>query len=54
MVGSVTFFLHPLDLFAVQALACAASFYAHVSFDKEYHVAGSWLERFAWDLEEGL
>jgi hypothetical protein len=48
MVGSVTFFLLPLDLFVVQALACAASFYAHVFFDKEYHVEGSWLERFAW------
>ncbi len=48
MVGSVTFFILPLDLFVVQALACAASFYAHVFFDKEYHVEGSWLERFAW------
>ncbi|HEY5379303.1 MAG TPA: hypothetical protein VIJ78_07170 [Pseudolabrys sp.] len=48
MVGSVSFFLLPLDLFVVQALVCAASFYAHVLFDKEYHVDGSWLERFAW------
>jgi sterol desaturase/sphingolipid hydroxylase (fatty acid hydroxylase superfamily) len=38
----------PLDLFTVQVLACAASFYAHVFFDKEYHVEGSRLERFAW------
>ena len=28
--------------------ACAASFYAHVFFDKEYHVEGSRLQRFAW------
>jgi hypothetical protein len=30
------------------ALASAASFYAHVFIDKEYHVEGSRLERFAW------
>jgi sterol desaturase/sphingolipid hydroxylase (fatty acid hydroxylase superfamily) len=29
-------------------IAGAASFYAHVFFDKEYHVEGSWLHRFAW------
>ena len=34
--------------FFVQVAACAASFYAHVFFDKEYHVAGSRLHRFAW------
>jgi hypothetical protein len=27
---------------------CAASFYAHVFFDKEYHVEGSRRQRFAW------
>jgi hypothetical protein len=32
----------------VQVVACAASFYAHVFFDKEYHVEGSQLQRFAW------
>ena len=32
----------------VMMLATGASFYAHVFFDKEYHVAGSPLERFAW------
>jgi hypothetical protein len=26
----------------------AASFYAHVYIDKDYHVEGSRLERFAW------
>jgi sterol desaturase/sphingolipid hydroxylase (fatty acid hydroxylase superfamily) len=46
--GIGTYFLLPLDLFAVQAIACAASFYAHVFFDKEYHVEKSWLRRFAW------
>jgi hypothetical protein len=29
-------------------VASAASFYAHVFFDKAYHVEGSRLERFAW------
>jgi sterol desaturase/sphingolipid hydroxylase (fatty acid hydroxylase superfamily) len=48
LVGGCTFFLLPLDLFVVQTLACAASFYAHVFFDKEYHVEGSWLLRYAW------
>jgi hypothetical protein len=32
----------------VQVVACAASFYAHVFVDKEYHVEGSQLQRFAW------
>src|SRR5437667_7471018 len=31
-----------------QVVACAVSFYAHVFFDKEYHVEGSRLQRFAW------
>jgi len=31
-----------------QLVACAASFYAHVYFDKEYHVEGSRLQQFAW------
>ena len=30
------------------AATAAASFYAHVYFDKAYHVEGSLLERFAW------
>jgi hypothetical protein len=37
----------PVDLFVAQLVACAASFYAHVYFDKEYHVEGSRLQRFA-------
>ena len=48
LVGTITYFVLPLDLFIVQMIACAASFYAHVIFDKEYHVEGSWLQRFAW------
>lgn len=47
-VGIFTYFLLPLDLFVVQVIACSASFYAHVFFDKEYHVERSRLERFAW------
>jgi sterol desaturase/sphingolipid hydroxylase (fatty acid hydroxylase superfamily) len=47
-VGACTYFLLPFDLFVVQAVACAGSFYAHVYFDNEYHVAGSRLQRFAW------
>src|SRR4030095_4430566 len=34
--------------FVAQLVACAASFYAHVFFDKEYHIEGSRLQRFAW------
>jgi hypothetical protein len=48
LVGAFTYFVLPVDLFVVQMVACAASFYAHVFFDKEYHVEGSWLRRFAW------
>jgi sterol desaturase/sphingolipid hydroxylase (fatty acid hydroxylase superfamily) len=48
LVGACTYLLLPLDLFMVQVVACAASFYAHVFFDKEYHVEGSRLQRFAW------
>ena len=46
LVGACT--LLPVDLFVAQVVACAASFYAHVFFDKEYHVEGSRLQRFAW------
>src|SRR5271166_6438719 len=48
LVGACTCLLLPVDLFVVQVVACAASFYAHVFFDKEYHVEGSRLQRFAW------
>jgi sterol desaturase/sphingolipid hydroxylase (fatty acid hydroxylase superfamily) len=48
LVGGCTYLVLPVDLFVVQVVACAASFYAHVFFDKEYHVEGSRLQRFAW------
>ena len=48
LVGGCAYFLLPFDLFVVMVIASAASFYAHVFFDKEYHVEGSWLERYAW------
>src|SRR6266446_3871005 len=41
-------FIVPLDLFIVQLIAMSISFYVHLYFDKHYHVAGSWLGRFAW------
>jgi sterol desaturase/sphingolipid hydroxylase (fatty acid hydroxylase superfamily) len=48
LVGVGAYFVLPLYLFVVLVIACAASFYAHVFFDKEYHVEGSRLMRFAW------
>jgi sterol desaturase/sphingolipid hydroxylase (fatty acid hydroxylase superfamily) len=48
LVGGCAYFILPLNLFVVLVIACAMSFYAHVFFDKEYHVEGSWLQRFAW------
>jgi hypothetical protein len=48
LVGASTYFFLPTDLFIVQVIACAASFYAHVFLDKEYHVEGSRFQRFAW------
>jgi hypothetical protein len=47
-VAAAAFFLLPLGLFLAMALTAAASFYAHVYFDKAYHIEGSLLERFAW------
>src|SRR6516162_6598759 len=48
VVGGCAYFLLPLSLFVVMVIASAASFYAHVFFDKEYHVEASRLQRFAW------
>jgi len=48
LVAGVMFFVLPLNLFLVVAAVSAASFYAHVHFDKAYHVEGSKLARFAW------
>jgi sterol desaturase/sphingolipid hydroxylase (fatty acid hydroxylase superfamily) len=47
-VGACMYFLLPVDLFVALAVACWASFYTHVFFDREYHVEGSRLLRFAW------
>ncbi len=47
-IGILSYLVLPLNLFFVQAGACALSFYAHVFFDKEYHVEGSCLQRFSW------
>src|SRR5947209_13355884 len=48
LVGACTYLVLPVDLFVAQLVACAASFYAHVFFDKASHIAGSRLRRFAW------
>jgi hypothetical protein len=48
LVGACAYFLLPLNYFVVTIIASAASFYAHVFFDKEYHLEGSRLQRFAW------
>ena len=48
LLGTALFFVLPFSVFLVMAFASAASFYAHVYLDKEYHVAPSRLERFAW------
>jgi sterol desaturase/sphingolipid hydroxylase (fatty acid hydroxylase superfamily) len=47
-VAGVMFLVLPFHLFLVVTAASGASFYAHVYLDKEYHVAGSKLARFAW------
>jgi sterol desaturase/sphingolipid hydroxylase (fatty acid hydroxylase superfamily) len=48
LVGGCAYSLLPLDIFVVMAVACAASFYAHVLFDRKYHSEKSRLRRFAW------
>jgi sterol desaturase/sphingolipid hydroxylase (fatty acid hydroxylase superfamily) len=48
LVGACTYLVLPFDLFVVEVVACASSFYAHVFFYKEYHIQGSRLQRFAW------
>ncbi len=48
IVGVFSYFALPFEFFVVQVIACAASFYAHVFFDKEYHIENSHLRRFAW------
>jgi hypothetical protein len=46
LIGAGSYFILPTDIFVVEIIACAASFYAHVLFDREYHVEGSPLLRF--------
>ncbi|HWS96368.1 MAG TPA: hypothetical protein VN620_07840 [Candidatus Methylomirabilis sp.] len=53
LVGGCTYLVLPVDLFVVQVVACAVSFYAHVFFDKEYHVEGSRLQRCMVQTETG-
>ena len=36
LVGACTYLVLPVDLFVAQLVACAASFYAHVFFDKPH------------------
>ncbi|MGA7263451.1 MAG: hypothetical protein WBX30_21510, partial [Stellaceae bacterium] len=47
LVISLGYLVLPLDLFIVQLIAMSTSFFVHLYFDKHYHVAGSWLGRFA-------
>src|ERR1700693_2628115 len=47
LAGACTYLVLPVDLFIVQVVACAASFYAHVFFDKEYHSERSRLQHAA-------
>ena len=48
VAGAAVFLILPLGLFIAVALTAGASFYAHVYFDKAYHVEGAYLGRFAW------
>ena len=48
LAGAGAYLLLPFDLFIVAVVACAASFCAHIVFDKEYHSERSRLRRFAW------
>jgi sterol desaturase/sphingolipid hydroxylase (fatty acid hydroxylase superfamily) len=48
LVAGGMFLVLPYNLFLVVSTTSAASFYAHVYLDKEYHVEGSKLARFAW------
>ncbi len=48
LLGACFYLLLPTSLFVMHVFVCAASFYVHVLFDKEYHVENSWLQRFAW------
>ena len=47
VVGLSYLFLR-LDLLVVQLAVMLLSFCAHYYIDNQYHVAGSWLDRFSW------
>jgi sterol desaturase/sphingolipid hydroxylase (fatty acid hydroxylase superfamily) len=47
MIASA-YFTFPLGVFTIQIITAIASFAAHVYLDKQYHIAGSPLLRFAW------
>ena len=47
-MGAGAYFVLPFDLFVALSVTCVVSFYAHVFFDKEYHVENSRFERFSW------
>jgi sterol desaturase/sphingolipid hydroxylase (fatty acid hydroxylase superfamily) len=48
LVAGAAFYLLPFGLFLVAVAASAASFYAHVYLDREYHAEQPKLGRFAW------
>jgi hypothetical protein len=47
MIAS-TYLIFPLGVFTIQIITAVTSFAAHVYLDRQYHVAGSLLLRFAW------
>ena len=48
LLGVSALFILPLYLFVALVSGCAVSFYLHVFLDKQYHVEGSRLQKFAW------
>jgi sterol desaturase/sphingolipid hydroxylase (fatty acid hydroxylase superfamily) len=48
LIAGTMYLVLPLVFFLVVTAASAMSFYAHVYFDKEYHVRESKPSRFAW------
>lgn len=48
LVAGMVFFVLPFSLFLVAVTASAASFYAHVYLDNEYHTQQPRLARFVW------
>jgi len=48
LFGAGAIFILPSYLFIALVIGCAVSFSMHVLLDREYHVEGSRLQRFAW------